>query len=441
MKRNLSFTVLLFFVAFQGAAQANLLQSGPMVGYSTMREVELWVQTKGAATVFYHFWDVNDSATIYESDFAQTAKEDYFTAKIKVGPLEPGKHYRYQLFINGQLEERPYPLEFQTQTLWQWRSDPPEFDFAFGSCLYINDEKYDRPNNKYGGQYEIINSIYAKHPDFMVWDGDNTYLREADWNSETGIAYRYTRDRSLPEMQSLLGSVHNYAIWDDHDFGPNDSDKRYWNKEITEKVFNDFWANPNTNQTGKGGITGTFQWADCQFFLLDDRWFRSPDNYTGSDKVMFGEVQLNWLLDVLEYSQAPFKFVVTGGQILNPASIYETYATFPEERQKLLDEIATREIKGVIFLTGDRHLTELTKLERSGTYPLYDLTVSPLTSGPNTNRNEGNTLQVPGTLLNERNFAILHVSGKRTDRVLDINTFSVSGEERWHYQIKASDLR
>jgi len=422
-------------------AQDNLLQSGPMVGYSTMREVALWVQTKGETTVYYRFWDENKPETVYQSAAFVTTKDQYFTCTIKIAPLEPGIHYIYQLYLNGEQVERPYPLEFQTQTLWQWHSDPPEFTFAFGSCLYINDKKYDRPNNTYGGNYEILTSIYNQHPDFMLWDGDNTYLREADWNSETGIVYRYTHDRALPEMQALLGSVHNYAIWDDHDYGPNDSDKRFWNKDISEKVFNLFWANPNTNQTGMGGITGTFQWADCQFFLLDDRWFRSPNKYNGPGKVMFGDAQLNWLLDALQFSQASFKFIVSGGQILNPAAIYETYATFPEERQKLLDEIEKRDIKGVIFLTGDRHLTELTKMPRKDHYPLYDLTVSPLTSGPNTHTNEGNTLQVPGTLLNERNFSILRISGKRTDRILDITTYTVTGEKRWHYQIKASEIR
>ena len=35
-----------------------------------------------------------------------------------------------------------------------------------------------------------------------------------------------------------------------------------------------------------------------------------------------------------------------------------------------------------MFLSGDRHFTELLKVERPGTYPLYEFTSSPLTSRP-----------------------------------------------------------
>jgi len=406
-----------------------------------MREVMLWAQTRGEAEVFFRFWDLQSPDTVYQTETVRTTDDNYFIAKIKAAPLEPGRHYGYALYINGQPVERPYKLEFQSQPLWQWRTDPPAFSFAFGSCFYVNEKKYDRPNNTYGGQFEIMQSILDKDPDFMVWGGDNVYLREADWNSETGIRHRYTHDRSLPVLQPLLGSVHHYAIWDDHDYGPNDSDAGFWNKNLTEKAFNLFWANPNTNLTGEGGITGTFQWADCQFFLLDDRWFRSPDRYEGPDKTMFGEAQINWLLDALTTSNAPFKFVVTGGQILNSAAVYETYATFPEARQKLLERIRERDIPGVIFLTGDRHHTELSKMEREETYPLYDLTISPFTSGTHTLRDEGNLYQVPGTLVGERNFAILTVDGPRTARVLHIHVYGVNGQELWHYEIPAGSLR
>jgi alkaline phosphatase D len=59
-------------------------------------------------------------------------------------------------------------------------------------------------------------------------------------------------------------------------------------------------------------------------------------------------------------------------------------ATYDAERAELLKKIADAKVPGVFFLTGDRHHTCLQKLERAGNlYPLYDLTISPLTSGQN----------------------------------------------------------
>jgi len=37
--------------------QADNLQSGPMVGYSNMREVMLWVQTRDSAKVIFRYWE------------------------------------------------------------------------------------------------------------------------------------------------------------------------------------------------------------------------------------------------------------------------------------------------------------------------------------------------------------------------------------------------
>lgn len=46
--------IILMILTFSSAwAQENFLQSGPMVGYSTMKEVLLWVQTNKPANVHF----------------------------------------------------------------------------------------------------------------------------------------------------------------------------------------------------------------------------------------------------------------------------------------------------------------------------------------------------------------------------------------------------
>ena len=154
----------------------------------------------------------------------------------------PGKTYEYQLLINNQTVKLNYPTEFSAQTDWSFKTDPPPFKVALGSCAYINDPPYDRPGKPYGSGYEIFESINNADPDIMLWLGDNIYLRPADWYSRTGIMHRYTHTRSVPELQALLANAHNYAIWDDHDFGPNDSDRSYVHKDVTLEAFKLFWG-------------------------------------------------------------------------------------------------------------------------------------------------------------------------------------------------------
>ncbi|MCX6173478.1 MAG: alkaline phosphatase D family protein [Ignavibacteriales bacterium] len=436
------FICILFFLSAELFAQ-DLLQAGPMVGYSSMRESVLWVQTKSSAKVKFVYWNVNDLQRKYSTKEIITKDEDAFTAKLICDQLEPGQKYNYELYLNGKKVVRPYDLKFQTQELWQWRKDPPEFNFVTGSCLYINEPIYDRPGKPYGSEFEILESIYDKHPDFMLWLGDNLYLREVDFDSWTGIIKRYTHDRALPELQPVLGSMSNYAIWDDHDYGPNDSDRGFYLKDKTLTAFKLFWANPSYGINGKPGITTFFQWGDVDFFLLDDRYYRTPNDRKTGDKEMFGKEQIQWLIDNLVKSQAPFKIIATGGQMLNPVEkdYIELYNRFPEEKAKLLKLIQDEGIEGVIFLTGDRHHSELTKLERAGAYPLYDFTISSFTAGVSPGKDELNNLRVPGKISDEHNFAIFNISGKSKNRVMKCTVYDVKGKELWNYIINENDLK
>lgn len=419
----------------------SLLRSGPMVGYSDYKEVMLWVQTTIEVDVWIRYAIKGQRKTSFSTDTFRTRKVDAYVAKLVADQVQPGNTYVYQVFINGIAVDLPYPTEFQTQALWQWRNDPPDFTMAVGSCAYINEPDVDRPGLPYGQDLGIFSAIQEQQPDAMLWLGDNVYLREVDWYSRTGIQHRYTHMRSQPELQPLLANTHHYAIWDDHDFGPNDSDRSYIHKDKTREAFDLFWGNPTTGLPGQNGITTFFQWADIDFFLLDNRTFRSPNNCKTCSPTLLGEEQLNWLIEALTYSQAPFKIVAIGGQVLNPAPVFENMANHhASERTELLRRIEAEGITGVIFLSGDRHHTELSKLTFDSGIDIYDWTVSPLTSTPSTkNENEGNTLRMGGTYVNEQNFGTLTVEGPRTDRTLTMSVFDRKGRLIWKRKVFAAN--
>lgn len=439
--KKLILTSFILFLTTAIIAQVEFLQSGPMVGYSTMKEALLWVQTNKEATVYFEYWNCETPSKVFKTSKMTTTKENAFIARLLADQLEPSNKYEYLLYINDNQVDRSYRLEFESQPIWLWRGDAPDFSFATGSCAYINEPKYDRPGTPYGDAYQIFEDIYKKEPNFMLWLGDNTYLREADWNSKTGIHHRYTHTRSTPQMQAMLGSMHHYAIWDDHDYGPNNSDRSYPMKKVTEETFKLFFANPN--YIFDEGTTGTFQWADCEFFLMDNRYWRTPNNRTDIENHdIIGERQMQWLLDAMVNSFAPFKFVVIGGQFVNPMKEHEKHANYaPQERMRLIKAIEKLKIDGVIFLTGDVHHTELSKLDLKDGYPLYDLTVSPLTSGVAGRNAENNELQVPGTLIKKRSYAHISVNGSRKERKLNIKVYDSNGIEQWTKEIKAQDLR
>jgi len=419
-------------------APAEYLRSGPMVGYASTREALLWVQTNAPADVRFVYYDTAAPDHRYSTASVRTSKDRAYAAKIIADSVLPAHRYAYELYINGRQAERPYPLRFQIPSLHG--SVTPSFSVAIGSCNYVNDPEFDGKSPP-PGDYGIFQQILSLRPDLMIWLGDNLYFREGDWDSRERTLHRYTHTRSLPQLQPLLGSVHHYAIWDDRDFGPSDSDGSWWNKETSLEAFRLFWGNPCFGLDGRPGTTCSFTWADVEFFMLDNRYYRTPSDSEPGQRTIQGLDQLEWLIESLARSDATFKIVVSGGQVLNPFRGHETYATYPEEQAALLEAIEREHITGVLFLSGDRHRSELSKLDRPSAYPLYDVTSSPLTAKLYDLDFEPNALRVEGTWLVDHNFAILSFEGLPDDRRLTVTAIDKEGDVRWTHTIRSSELR
>ena len=418
-----------------------LLKSGPMLGFSGMKEVRLWVQTVEPAKVKFRYWSVAKPQQKMMSDTLKTSKAGHMIAAVTLSDLTHQTKYAYEVVINGQTQAFDYPLHFQTQQRWQRKAPPPDFTMALGSCAYFNLDKDDT----YGGGYEIFEQIRSQSPDFMLWLGDTVYLGPEDWDSPEGIYRRYAAQRAHPSLQPLLAGTHHYAIWDDHDYGPNDSNRSYPLKGVSLAAFKSYWANPNYGLPELPGVFGTFSWSDVDFFLLDDRTYRAPGNAPNQvSKPMLGEKQLQWLIDALAASRASFKVIAVGSQVLNPFTRFEGYSQHSVEKAKLIQMIKDYHIEGVVFLTGDRHFSELNKLDVDPWfYPLHDFTSSPLTSrsAASVSDEANNPLRVDGTLVAERNFGLIKVSGQGKGRFMELSTVNTQGKLLWKYIIRAADLK
>jgi alkaline phosphatase D len=413
------------------------LNGTPFAGDVTMRGAAIWFQGEGLlgdqpeAVVL-------DSLGEYVASYQATELEVPGNFRCQLHSLEPGSRYWYYVqFRDVCISDT---LQVSTQPLWQFRTDPPTVRIALGSCAYINETAYDRLGKPYGGDYEIFTTIANDEFDAMVWLGDNVYLREIDFGSFEGYVHRYNHTRGNPELQTLMARGAHYAIWDDHDFGPNDCDGSYANKEWAKRAFDSFWANPAGGIGEAPELNATaFQYGDVDFFLLDNRSHR-VNHWMGEERSqMLGNVQMEWLLNNLKNSRAPFKFIAVGSQVISNAAIYENFAQFPEERRWLLAELNKLNIKGVVFLTGDRHNSELSKLQLENGNWVYDLTVSPLTSGSYDHSDEPNFNREQGTMIGDRNYGMLEISGTRKERTLRMQVKSTEGGILWERTIDADN--
>jgi alkaline phosphatase D len=427
----------------EGPQKTFSLQAGPMNAWAAMGEACVWVQTKEPARIQLAFWKKDSpKAAPRLSPLLSTTKEGDCIARFVLTELSSGTAYDYRVLLEG------IPIGeggFHTQKQWRYRGKAPDLDFLLGSCLYINEKKTDRPGKPYGGGYEIFTAMAELKPDFMLWLGDNCYLREPDWLTPQGIRRRYRRSRAFGPLQGFWRATQHYAIWDDHDYGPNDSDRSFRLKDDSLRIFKEYWPQPRYGIRQAPGCFYNFTWSDCEFFMLDDRSYRSPNRSQNNDnKVMLGLRQMQWLKDSLISSKARFKFIVNGGQMTNPLVFFEGFGKFPSEQKQLFDFIKNNKLKGIIFLSGDRHASELLAYQHGEGASIWpEFTSSPLGAGYGGYSKESqNPIRVPGTwITKERSFGRVQVLGKGKNRRVLFGSYRSDGSLIWEHSWRPGSFK
>jgi alkaline phosphatase D len=326
-----------------------------------------------------------------------------------------------------------------------------DFKVAFGSC--INPIRV--PLQPIWTQVAIYN------PDAFLLIGDNNYMpmRPSAYEApESTVAFamaryhRYLRD--IPGLRSVLATTPTYAIWDDHDFGPNNSDRTFRWRDLTLDLFKKYWPNPSAGTAETPGVFHSFKIADVEFFMLDDRYHRDP-NEAPDRSTMLGTGQLNWLKDQLKASTATFKVIVNGHTMtIDRQDSGEYWANFGSEREDFLNWMFSEGIDGVFFISGDWHVGSLSRIDFSSDgYPLYELissnaavqTVEADAHQYKRNRQvTGHNRRFDGPIINDiqdYNFGLLEFSGDKGNRTVNLKLVDHRGEVRAAHRLTEEDLR
>jgi alkaline phosphatase D len=331
-------------------------------------------------------------------------------------------------------------------------AQPKDFRVLTGSCTYLHPDFEEPTGMFFRGDTAIFYSMSKTPADFILWLGDNWYLGEQEWTSLEGLRFKAQYTRKAKIMERLLArGLPEYAIWDDHDFGPDQSNQDYPLKNESRQVFMETWKDNPSFGENDNGIYTSFKKDDVLFILLDDRWWRDFDELwdykwfkPNPKKRMFGKQQMAWLKKkLLEDTTSSFKIIASGSQILNPWAKEDCLIHFPYEYYELLDFIGQYKIEGVVFLTGDRHFSEIIKLDRKDRYPLYDVTVSAFTSSPEHagGRERKNRYRVKNSLIEVNNYAQVSVSGPQTERTLTFRFLNNRGRLINTWQVKSTELK
>lgn len=317
------------------------LIAGPMLGHVGAETAWIWVRASKATHWKVEVSESIDFAGKRELDGGAIEADSAFTAGVCVEGLKPLTRYFYRVFFDGREVSALPEASFVTSLPQGGRG---KVRIAFSSCV-----------GRLPAHSAAAFGEMAANADFdlLLMLGDNHYADSTDLER---LRLYYTAHRQLAGFRELTAKCPVYAIWDDHDFGPNDSDSTAQGKEQSLQAFREFWRNPSRGEHPEDpAIYYSFERGGVEFFMLDVRWHRSPNKQPdGPDKTMLGATQLAWLKQKLKSSKAAVKVLASGSEWQSTGH-KDSWTSFKNEREPFFDWLEAEKIEGVVFVSGDRH--------------------------------------------------------------------------------------
>ncbi len=304
--------------------------------------------------------------------------------RIHVKNLKPGTTYRLSVVNTWRKRAIDWRF-FKTLDVNKKKSR-----FVVGSCM-SDSHAFEHVRSR------IWDQMLTHQPDFLMLLGDEVYVDDFDFvkrekATEFDIWTRYIDSfRKIPLFQNrhLLPIL---AIWDDHDFGTNNSNKNFKGKKAAEKVFNAFFGGediPGVYQRANQGVYFSFNGFGQKFLFMDSRYYREFNGNAAFGQ--WGKKQHQWLQKQLQDSDRPI-WLANGVQFFTKATkvaqkdgskkqINETFIDdHPVHFRTLMNDLKKSK-SPVVFLSGDIHYSEIVGIEKEMLgYQTYEVTSSPLHS-------------------------------------------------------------
>lgn len=303
-------------------------------------------------------------------------------AKMTATGLTADRHYYYGIEIDGVVDS----LRGRFRTL-PAVGTPSSFRVAFGSCS--NDSS----------NHRVFDAIRQADPLLLAHLGDFHYANIAT-NDEalyrTAIEGQFAQARRA-EMHRSIGNVY---IWDDHDFGADDSDGTSVSRAAASAVYRQTVPH-HTLPAGSGDnpIYQSFRVGRVRFIATDLRHQRSPNSATDdASKTMLGATQKAWFKAQLDAARVDGDVLIVwlNSQVWKvdpPFTGIDTpngdhWGSFATERAELANYIADNNIPQVMILGGDAHFVAFddgrhTDYSDSGGAPIPECHASAFDGGGN----------------------------------------------------------
>ena len=322
-------------------------------------------------------------------------------------------------------------------------------DITFGSCSDMT-----RPA-------PVFRTIADEGSDLCIFAGDNVYADTEDMDEMWDTYQELAAD---PDFRALRASTPLVATWDDHDYGVNDGGAEYPMRRESRELFMRFWGiGPDSPMAAREGVYDARVWGPpgrrVQVILLDTRYFRSAltrrdpgvdygsgGRYrpsTDTNATMLGAAQWSWLREQLEVP-AELRLLVSSVQVVPDDHGWEKWGNHPQERDRLFSLIRETGARGVVVLSGDRHLAEISILPADDPkgvgYPLIDVTASGLNKGGGGSPDEPNRYRM-GDNFRGNNYGRVSVDWDASDPLVTLEVLDEEGRSVRRHDVRLGALR
>jgi alkaline phosphatase D len=263
--------------------------------------------------------------------------------RFVVTGLKPDTVYPYRFVDAGGA---PIDTENRSLRTFPAPGKPASFRFAVGSCA----KGLDSP---------VFTAAAHQSARFFVHTGDFHYFNIAE-NRVEAFRVAYDSHLSCARLRTMLSNVPMMYQWDDHDFGPNDSNKHSPSREASLRNYRELVPHDPLAAAGDAGapVDQAFTVGRVRFILSDLRSQRDPEALR-----MMTSAQDAWLRAQLLAARdggSPLIFWVTSVPWNGRATKADRWQGYPAHRAEIANFIKANGLAGkVAILSGDAHMTAI----------------------------------------------------------------------------------
>ena len=262
-------------------------------------------------------------------------------ARFELDDLTPGAMVNYAVVAGEATSDVTGEIASES-TFRTYERDPEAVRIAFGSCA------------RTGSNGAVFDAIRQTEPDLFVQLGDLHYgnltsNRPADHLAVLG------RSLSTPAQSAMYSSIPSLWIWDDHDFGPNDSDSTSPSRDAVLDAYRQAVPHWGVDPDPSRPINQALSIGGVRVLSTDTRSQRTPDT-------MLGAEQERWLIGELIESARTHRLVLWANP--TPWNFPEiegsdVWGGFAEERRRIANAIADAGVTNLVMISGDWHLSAI----------------------------------------------------------------------------------